>query len=101
MHFFRRPFAIIGVRTARQIKKVSIFLSFFILSIEILQINFQNQKFVVFKHYPILSEKKISQKFETFFLKSTKDPTIYSEYVNARNEIYNKTYQNLSEKKKI
>lgn len=100
MHFFRRPFAIIGVRTARQIKKVSIFLSFFILSIEILQINFQNQKFVVFKHYPILSEKKISQKFETFFLKSTKDPTIYSEYVNARNEIYNKTYQNLSEKKK-
>ena len=101
IYYFRQPLFRMGFRTSQQIKQLFMFLSFFIMSIQILQISFNNQNFNILKNYHNLTKKKISQKFETFLLKSTKDPTVIDEYYNQREKIKNQLYQQLSEKKKI
>ena len=69
--YFRQPFFKLGNRTAQQITNLPIFLSFFVMSLSIIQICFDTHSFSIIKNYPLfvnLTNKKIPQKFETLYL---------------------------------
>ena len=69
--YFRQPFFKFGNKTAQQITNLPIFLSFFVMFLGVLQISLDTQNSSIFKNYPLfinLTNKKISQKFETLYL---------------------------------
>ena len=68
----RQPFLKWGNRTSRQATSLPIILSFFFLSLGILQLSFETRNDSLLKNYPLLSHK-IYQKFETFYLQLLED----------------------------
>ena len=69
--YFRQPFFKFGNKTAQQITNLPIFLSFFVMFLGVLQISLDTHNSSIFKNYPLfinLTNKKISQKFETLYL---------------------------------
>ena len=79
--YIRQPLLKVGNKTAQQITTFPIFLSFFVISLGILQISFDTRSFSIFKNYPLLltfinqiyetptnRAEKIDQKFETLYL---------------------------------
>lgn len=67
----RPPFFLIANIGSKAVTNFPVFLSFFFMSVSLLQLNSQNKNSYLLKNFPVFNQKiKIPQKFETFYFQN-------------------------------
>nr|YP_009519629.1 Cell division protein FTSH [Udotea flabellum]AYC65624.1 Cell division protein FTSH [Udotea flabellum] len=99
---FAKALLKIGNQAAQQVTNLPIFLSFLVMSVGILQISLDTRNSSIFKNYPLFSEKKNLQKFETLYFQSLDldESELVLKSLDEREEVRIQQYEQLPEKQK-